>query len=352
MIAVGLIGCGGIVERRHASAFKARAGRAPVIALCDLSQERLNIIGEMLGVSAEHRYTDYQQMLSREQLSLVDITTPHGLHAEHAVAAAQAGCHVLMEKPMARTPEESQRILHTANEAGVKLCILHNQLFVPACRKLLQTIAAGAIGKPFLVRSEMIGSQSVLGRGVDQAWRTSLSSCGGGALIDSGYHQTYLARAWMGSPVKQVFARMGHYVHDYEVEDLSLVMLEHENGGLTSIQAGWCAASGGIVGMQELLATEGQVRFSPAGETPLEVWRASTGQWEKVACPLEGQDEMGFPPLLEAFLGALEGNGEVPVTGEDSLEIMCIIHAAYESARTGEPVSLELTSDGEAAQSS
>ncbi|MBI3921954.1 MAG: Gfo/Idh/MocA family oxidoreductase, partial [Armatimonadetes bacterium] len=338
---VGFIGCGGIAERRHAPYFRSRVERAQVVAVCDLSQERLKVVGDMLGVESEHWYSDYQQMLSREQLDLVDITSPHGLHEEHAVAAAHAGCHVLLEKPIARTPEEARRIILAARDREVKLCLVHNQLFTLACRKLLQIIAAGEIGRPFLVRSEMIGPRPVSGRGVDREWRTSSAGGGGGALIDSGYHQTYLARAWMGSPVKQVYASMGRFVQDYEVEDLSLVVLEHENGGLSSIQSGWCALSGGVVGMQELLATEGQARFDPMGETPLGVWRASTGEWGRVACPVEGVDELGLPALIDAVLDALEGKSVVPVTGEDSMEILHIIHAAYESARTGAPVSVQ-----------
>ena len=341
MLRTGFIGCGGIVERRHAPGFKARSDRAPVVAIADLSEERLRVVGEMLGVAPDHRYTDAQRMLEREELDLVDITSPHGLHAEHVIAAAQAGCHVLIEKPIARTPDEARQAIRETHERGVKLCVLHNQAFTPACQMLLAMISAGELGKPFLTRSEIIGGRCATGRGVDDCWRMTVAGSGGGALIDSGYHQTYLMRAWMGSPVKQVFARTGRFLHDYEVEDLSLVLLEHENGGLSSIQSGFCAPAGGVVGMQEVIATEGQARFSPHGAHPLEVWRTATGEWQKVAVPPEGPDELGVPTVLDRFLDAIEGHGEVPVTGEDSLEILNIIHAAYQSARTGQPVAVE-----------
>ena len=121
MLRTGFIGCGGIVERRHAPGFKARSDRAPVVAIADLSEERLRVVGEMLGVAPDHRYTDAQRMLEREELDLVDITSPHGLHAEHVIAAAQAGCHVLIEKPIARTPDEARQAIRETHERGVKL---------------------------------------------------------------------------------------------------------------------------------------------------------------------------------------------------------------------------------------
>ena len=325
------------MERRHAPGFAKLAARASVVALADVSEARLAVIAGMLGVPREHCYTDYTAMLAREKLDLVDITSPHHLHAEQAIAAAQAGCHVLMEKPIARTPDEARAAIAAAQAAGVKLCVLHNQLFTPASLKLRELLASGELGEPFLVRSELIGGSAATGRGADQGWRMSVEGSGGGALIDSGYHQTYLARAWMGSPVRRVYARMGRFVHDYEVEDLSLVTLEHENGGLTSLQSGFCAP-GGIVGMQEVVAKRGQARVNFWADPPLDLWTADEPQWRKVPCAVEEPDEVGWPALVGAFLEAIEGRGEVPVSGEDSLEIIAIIAAAYESARRGEAV--------------
>jgi len=345
MFRTAIIGCGGITERRHGPVLSRMTDRVQLVALADLSEERLALMGDKLGVPPERRYTDWEQMLAREELDLVDIATPHGVHAEQAIAAAQAGAHVLIEKPIARTVDEADRMISAAEDAGVRLCVLHNQLFAPATQKTLELIGEGAIGEPFLFRSEGIGGSHVAGRGVGRDWRATAEGGGGGALIDNGYHQLYRARAWMGSPVRRVFARIGTFYQGggepprVEVEDLALVVLEHESGATTSIQVGWCAP-GGAVGMEEVFGTQGQMRWSLWSEKQVSVWTKETGEWRDVPVAQEGPDEVGFPPLVDRFLTALQTGGPVPVPGEDSREILAIVEAAYESGRTRQVVEI------------
>jgi len=338
MYRVGVIGCGGITERRHAPTFCA-VERTQLAALADLSPERLELLGEKHGVGPEHRYTDYQEMLEREKLDLVSIATPHQFHEEQAIAAAQAGAHVVLEKPIARTVAEVDRMARAADEAGVKLTVAHNQLFLPQVMESVRLLASGELGWPFLVRTEGIGGSTVWGRGVMQDWRTRKEAGGGGPLIDSGYHQVYRALAWMGSPVKRVFGRIGTYVMDIEVEDLALLLMEHANGGTTSLQLGWCAR-GGSIGMEEVFATEGQLRVRLMGDEPLSVWRTETQKWEPAAVQGEPDESFGLPTLVNRFLDAIESGTAPPVTAQDARRVLRVIEAAYESAASGRAVEL------------
>ena len=178
MYRVGIIGCGGITERRHGPTWSEMKAKATIVALSDVSEERLSLMGEKLNVTEEHRYIDYQQMLSKEKLDIVDIATPHGFHEELAVAAAEAGAHVVLEKPIARTVHEADRMIAAAAKKNVKLAVAHNQLFTPACRETVRIISEGVIGEPFLIRTEGLSSSHVVGRGKDQHWRAT--KAGGG----------------------------------------------------------------------------------------------------------------------------------------------------------------------------
>ena len=275
MLRAGIIGCGGITERRHGPMLASLSDRVTVTALADLAQERLDLMGRNLGVAPENLYTDWEEMLANEKLDLVHICTPHHLHEPQAVAAMEAGAHVFLEKPIATRLEEVDRMIAASERTGRKMTVGHNQLFSAAHRAAMEQIQAGAIGSVFLVRAEGLSGSHVVGRGISQQWRTEARAGGGGPLIDNGYHQVYTALNYVGSPAVRVYARIGRYVQDIEVEDTALVLIEHANGATTSLQVGWSALAGGT-SVNEIIGTEGQIRFG-GGEAPVSVWRKATG---------------------------------------------------------------------------
>ena len=337
MLKAGIIGCGGITERRHGPVLARLHDHVKVTALADLSAERTNLLGEKLGVDRAHQYQDWEAMLRNEELDLVHICTPHNAHEAQSIAAMQAGAHVLMEKPISTTVEEANRILAVAKETGRKLTISHNQRFSPAALRAQQDVENGTIGKAFLVRTEGLGRSHVVGRGINQDWRTSASIGGGGPLIDNGYHQIYRAVAWLGSPVKQVYAHIGRHVHNIEVEDLALVLLEHESGATTSVQVGWCAP-GGSVRMEEIFGSRGQMRIAFGAENPYSIWTDEKPEWTSPSVDQEGPDDLGFSTLVKRFIHAIENDGPVPVAGEESRHTLAVVLAAYESGKSGKPI--------------
>ena len=338
MLRAGIIGCGGITERRHGPVLASLEGRVTVTALADLAQERLDLMGGKLGVASQHLYTDWEEMLAKEKLDLVHICTPHDLHEPQAIAAMESGAHVFLEKPIATSLEEVDRMIAAAERTGRKMTVGHNQLFSAAHRAAMEQIQAGAIGSVFLVRSEGFGGSHVVGRGVSQQWRTQARAGGGGPLIDNGYHQVYTALNYVGSPAVRVFARIGRHVQDIEVEDTALVLIEHANGATTSIQVGWSAMVGGI-SVNEILGTEGQIRFG--GEAPVSVWRKETGEWAPPPVESEGPDELGLPVAVRRFVDAIENDGEVPVSPAAGRHVLAIIEAAYRSGKSGESVEVD-----------
>ena len=305
-------------------------------ALTDLSPERTQLMGDRLGVGAEHRYRDWEKMLADEELDLVHICTPHHLHQTQALAAMEAGAHVFLEKPIAMSLEEVDRMIEVSEKTGRKMTVGHNQLFSAAHRAAMEQIRSGSIGEVFLIRTESFGGSHVVGRGIDQQWRTQAAAGGGGPLIDNGYHEVYKAVEYAGSPAVRVFARIGRHVQDIEVEDTALVLIEHKSGATTSLQVGWSVMAG-AVRVNEIMGTEGQIRFG-GSEASVSVWRKETEQWTQMQVDPEGPDELGFPMAVYRFIDAIENDAEVPVSGPDGRHVLEIVLAAYQSGKSGESV--------------
>lgn len=334
MLRAGIIGCGGITERRHAPVLHGLAG-VELVALADVTPERLQLLGERHGVSADGQFTDYETMLAKSELDIVHVCTPHDMHEAQATAAMEAGCHVLLEKPIATSAQEADRMEAVAARTGRKLTVSHNQKFCAAHEATMARIAAGDVGDVFLVRTEGFSPKHVSGRGANQDWRTQSAAGGGGPLIDNGYHSVYRAVDYMNSPIVRVFAHISRNVQDIEVEDTALVLFEHGNGATTSLQVGWCAPAGSV-SVQEIFGTTGQMRLG--GDSPVNVWTGANAAWQPVPVREEQPDELGFPPLVEAFVQAVAEDGPVPVTAAESRHVLAAVEAAYESGRTGKPV--------------
>ncbi|MCD6289722.1 MAG: Gfo/Idh/MocA family oxidoreductase [Anaerolineae bacterium] len=336
MLTAAIIGCGRIVEEGHLKAFQALQDRVQVVALADPTPERRALIGDALGIPEESRYGDYHDLLDREQPDFVDLALPHFLHEEVTIACAQAGRHILTEKPLTTSLESADRILAAVRQAGVHLGIIHNYRYLPYNISAFQLIGEGKIGDPFFIRSEGLGGGHYRGAaGFDPDWRAKGARSGGGALIDNGYHNMYVAEAMMQSPVKSVYAHVGTYVQHQDVDDLAVVMLEHENNGVTSVQVSWAIRGGGQP-VSEVHGTAGSLRITRGG---LEIFENEKGEWEPQ--DTGGRDfKSSFTGLFSDFISALEQGRSPQLDGRAARHNLAIVMAAYESSRRRRPVDL------------
>src|SRR3954467_7808761 len=148
-IKVGLIGAGGIASA-HIRGYQEHADRIAVTAVADAVRETAEKRGQELDATP---YTDYREMLANEELDAVDICLPHHLHRDAIVAAAEAGKHILCEKPLCLAAEEAAEVRKAVTENGVTLMCAHNQLFMPAVAKARELLQAGTIGTVYEVRT-------------------------------------------------------------------------------------------------------------------------------------------------------------------------------------------------------
>ncbi len=209
MLPVGaaIVGCGRISDL-HQLGYRDRED-ARIVAVCDTNKGRAQAKARAWGV--QKVYTDYQDLLSDPQVDLVELLVPHHLHAGMTVAACQAGKHVSVQKPMALSVAEAERMIGAAEGAGVVLRVYENFVFYPPHVQAKEMIDAGEIGEPQMIRMHVGTGKSETEWKVPLGswlWRINESKCGGGPLIfDHGYHLFSLARYLMGE-VERVYAWM------------------------------------------------------------------------------------------------------------------------------------------------
>lgn len=333
MVRVGLVGCGRIMQEGHLPALQRLGERVEIVALADPSPERRAVIGDLAGIAADQRYSAVDELLGRARIDLLDVAVPHFLHEPAVLAAAAAGVDVVLEKPIATTLDECDRMIAAVTAAGTRLAVIHNYAYRPPEARALALIAEGAIGRPFLVRSEGLGGGHYKGAtGYDPDWRTRAARSGGGCLIDNAYHNIYLAWKMLQAPVERVYARLGTYVQPIEVEDTALLLMEHAGGATSSIQVSWAVRAGGLP-VHEVHGTAGSIAFRRDGHA-LSLYRDATGAWEH----LDLETDLGFPGYFAALIGALEAGQPIPVDFTEARRNLAIVRAAYASAEAGQPV--------------
>jgi predicted dehydrogenase len=316
---VGIIGAGSIA-RSHVDGYLRAPGDVVVSAVADVDPGHARGLADRAGGASV--FADYREMLAASVVDAVDICLPHHLHAEAILAAAEAGLHVLCEKPLCLTMEEAREIRRAVTAAGITLMCSHNQLFLPpvvAARKVLQEDILGRVYEARTTDSFYNDfDPSTMG------WRAHRSTSGGGELIDTGYHPTYLLLYLMGGePVDVVAMLSRHRLTFMEGEDSAQVVVRFADGSVGTITTSWayepagCTERFSVVGEAGSLWSDGQVLFHrPRGgavtqltDPPSEeIETIGLSVLEFVACLREGRrpihTEVEGIQVLEVILGA------------------------------------------------
>ena len=352
-VRLGLIGCGGIVRISHAPGYQAIPELVRVTALADPVSDNLQRMGEVLAVPPDRRYADHRQMLEHAELDAVTIATPHHLHAEHAMDAAAAGLAVISEKPMATSVEQAQEVLAAVQRHGVPYAVVHNFLFAQGTERARALLAEGAAGTPFFGRAKSLFNKTDDRADPNREWRASRAA-GGGAINDTAYHEIYLLETLVGSPVRYVEARVATQHFDFDVDDLALLLLEHDNGALSTVATSWCVPGGGGAGggdagesanLAEVHGPAGGVRVMRRGRG---LWKyaRSTGQWQEVALPPQPTwAESGHAAYFAATFDALARGAPPPIGGELALHNLRIVAAARRATAERRAVDLQAATD-------
>jgi predicted dehydrogenase len=234
MLRVGLIGAGGIAGA-HVKGYLANPELVQLVAVADPVEANARRRADLAGAAV---FDSYERMLAEADLDAVDICLPHHLHRDAIIAAAEAGKHILCEKPLCLSVEEAADVTAAVERAGVTLMCAHNQLFSPPVAKAKEVIAAGTIGEVYEVRTTDSFRNDL--DPTTMGWRATAATSGGGELIDTGYHPSYLLLHLADAAPVSVAAMLStHRLTFMEGEDSAQVLVRFENGVVGSLVTSW-----------------------------------------------------------------------------------------------------------------
>ncbi|MCZ6464684.1 MAG: Gfo/Idh/MocA family oxidoreductase [Proteobacteria bacterium] len=330
---VGLIGSGGISRTYMAAMEHVPEGR--VVGVWSRRRERAEAFAAEFELA--HATDRVEDLLAEVDVACVN--SPNACHAEHAIAAAAAGVHVVVEKPFAVNLEEAATIIDACKRAGVGLAYAEELTFVPRFHEARRILRSGAIGVPLYV------TQREAHAGPYSPWFFTRDEAGGGVLMDMACHSIECVRWLLGKPdVVGVTGHLGTGRHPGPLDDHAVLHLRFDGGTVALCEASW-VLQGGMQSKLEIWGSEGTLEVDLLGETGLRLYAraaaaepSASGHW---STPLASWvAENGYPQELSHFLGCF-ARGEAPEeSGEDGEKVLEILYAAYASAREGREIAL------------
>ncbi|MET9240813.1 Gfo/Idh/MocA family oxidoreductase [Nonomuraea sp. NPDC003709] len=327
-LSIGLIGCGNI-SRSHLRGYLAVPDEAAVTAVADVDLDTATERAQQAG--GAQAYRSYERMLEEAPVDAVDICLPHHLHADAVIAAAKAGKHILCEKPLCLTIAEAERIADAVGTAGVTLMCAHNQLTLPAVAHARELIDSGALGRVYELRTTDSFfndfDPSTMG------WRAHAATSGGGELIDTGYHPTYLLLYLASARPVAVTAMLStHRLAFMEGEDSARVLVRFADGAVGEVVTSWAYEAAPF--------TE---KFSAVGELG-SLWSDGTTLCHKprggAATTLEFPAVDSIPAVCADFVRRIRAGSRPVHTHEEGTDVLKVILAAYRSAQEKREITL------------
>lgn len=325
----------GFIGGVHAEALELIPG-TEVSVVCSRDPARANALATRVGAVAA---TDYEEAVARHDVDVVSICTPSGTHAEIATAAALAGKHLVVEKPLDVTLERVDRIIRVARESGVKLTCVFPLRFMKGCALARQAVNAGRLGRLVLANAyiKWYRDQNYYD---SSDWKGTLKLDGGGALINQGIHNVDLLN-YLAGPVSRVVGRIDTLVHRMETEDTVAAVLAFTNGAMGTIEA--CTGSWpGDNGRVELHGDRGTIALENGR---IVCWKLACATPEEEEKILDGEMGQGSGASgatdigcelhrrqLQDMVEAVQENRDPAVPGFEGRDSVAIIRAVYRSS--------------------
>lgn len=335
----GIIGCG-VIGPTHARCLS-ELPEVEIAALCDVIPERAEKLARLYGGRV---FDDHRQMLQMDELDVVAICTPPYLHADLGIAVAQAGKHVIVEKPLDISLEKADALIHACRQAGIRLGVISQHRFDPPIVALKEAIDQGKLGQ-----IHFAGAYTQWFRGQEYydsaAWRGTWAMEGGGALINQSIHYIDLLQ-FLAGPVETLTAFATNRAHPkIEVEDTCVAALRFCNGALGVIE-GMTSAYPGFFTRLEVRGSDGGVVIE---DDQVLDWRLRSGEPypgpSGAGTSIAGTSShdiwhLGHRRQIEEYVDALRQGRPCRVDGLEGRKPLQIVLAIYESARLGKPVFL------------
>jgi predicted dehydrogenase len=337
--------------RSHVKALSGAQG-VELLAVCDIIPSVSEKVANEYGVDA---YTDLDELLKREDIDLVHICTPSGMHTDMGIKVAKAGKNAMVEKPLDITLDKIDALLAEFESRNVQLgCIFQNRL-APVNQLIKQVVDAGRLGKMILANAHIKWFRTQEYYEKNGGWRGTWAGDGGGSLMNQSVHTIDLMQ-WIMGPVKSVVAETRIWSHDIETEDMGVALVKFANGALGTI-AGSTATFPGFGTLLEVHGVNGGLCMS---DNRLTGWKIAGDNMDSEEAEMlakyggkkkkKSEGGASDPNAIESdttfvqiqdMVNAVRENREPEIPGREGRNAVEIILAIYESARTGKEVFLQ-----------
>ncbi len=349
---VGIIGAGGIATIAHMPAY-AGMENVEVVAICDIVPEKAKTLAEKYNVSLT--FENYMDLLALPELDAVDICTPNYLHSTIAVAALEKGLHVFCEKPDAISAKEAEKMQAAAEKSGKVLMVMRNNRYMRISKFLKKYIEDGKMGEIYAARCGWQRRRGIPGKG---GWFTTKEQSGGGPLIDLGVHMIDLTMWLMGNPkpvsvsgctyMKFADSDVSDSEHSdfgekkddgvFDVEDLAMGFIRFDNGACMQIEFSWASNIEKEQRFFELRGTKSGAKWSSA-TNQLGIYEEAYGTTADYLPNIDNDAGLSIHGLnLRHFVDVVLNGAEPAFVPEQGTNMVKILEAIYESAKTGKEV--------------
>lgn len=340
MLKIGLVGCGRIAKRHSELLGNGQVEGANLVSVCDIVATKAEAVAAPFGVPW---FVDMHEMMQRAKPDVVVILTESGLHAEHAIALAPYGKHIIVEKPMALTLDDADAMIHACDQCGVRLFVVKQNRFNVPIVKLREALDAGRFGKLTLgtVRVRWCRPQSYYDQ---DDWRGTWA-LDGGVLTNQASHHVDLLE-WMMGDVETVFAKATTALADIETEDTAVVILKFRSGAVGVIEATTAARPTDLEGSISILGEKGTVEIGGFAVNEMKVWRFEemAAEDEEVLSKFSVNPPnvygFGHQAYYQHVVNCILHEHPQLVDGLEGRRSLELISAIYESIETGHEVSM------------
>ncbi|MBN2852939.1 MAG: Gfo/Idh/MocA family oxidoreductase [Clostridia bacterium] len=341
----GVIGAGGIADRRTIPGMML-ANNAELYSVMEVDMNIAEKLKEKY--NAKKAYDNIEDLLKDSEIDAVYIASPVVYHKEQAMKAADAGKHILLEKPICLTVEEGRQVVDYCEKRNVKLATGFMMRFHSYHQKMKQFVKEGKIGNIVSARAQL----TCWYPDMPGNWRQSFNTSGGGALMDMGVHCLDLIQYITGYKARRVAGMASTLTFNYEVEDSGLIVVELENGALCHIESNFNIPDDAAKGRLEFYGTKGSMlaegTISQIESGQLEVtfsddtkaYDAKQDRQEDRTRKIKVEFGNMYTKEIESFSDSILNNTEVAVPALDGLQIQSVIEGAYASSKSGTYVKL------------
>lgn len=342
----GLIGCGRISPNHIAAALE---NELEIVAICDVVEEKMDEMVQQFNLPGSvKKYVDYNEMILKEDLDLVAICTESGNHASIALDCIEHNVNLIIEKPIALSLADADRIIEASKEKNVKVCACHQNRFNKSIQKIREAMENGRFGR-LLHGTAHIRWNRGQEYYTQAPWRGTWEQ-DGGALMNQCIHNIDLLRWMMGNEIKEVFGMTANLKHDFiEAEDLGMALIHFENGSYGMIEGTTNIFPKNLEETLYLFGESGTVKAGGKSVNLIEEWlfNDSVDSADEVKEKYQENPPsvygFGHIPLYADVIESVEKDRMPYVTAEDGRRALELVLAIYKSAAEGIPVKLPLT---------